>query len=285
MKKTLTIENRAINGKSLYVFEGHNLAICAWAEIKRLYPRELILITLDYHTDTEPAFKRYANSGSLSDVPKMRSLIADRISQINLQDNQSLLQAAAELANDEQIDAAIRLNLFTAAFCLNQQNRNTRLEKERRDSESYWEVLFEEEEETILPVSSDRIFSVGEPHAVGWTGGFHDDHWDNAFADQAIETVMLRQLLKRANVMAATIDVDDICSRPYVLDIDLDYFRTKNSLTPKDPSAFHDLVQRARAITIATEPSFVMKLKLDGEVTAEFALGKVIEQIKSALAI
>jgi len=60
--------------------------------------------------------------------------------------------------------------------------------------------------------------------------------------------------------MAASAEIEDIKSIPYVLDIDLDYFRTIKSLTPDDPSAFHDLIRRAVAITIATEPDYVHDL-------------------------
>ena len=34
-------------------------------------------------------------------------------------DDESIRQAVAELRNDEQIDAAIRLGLFSFAFCIN----------------------------------------------------------------------------------------------------------------------------------------------------------------------
>ena len=276
---TDTVRRRVIGGKRVYIFERHNFALCAWAEIKRSHSPELALITLDYHTDTQPAFKRFANDGNRS---KMESRIAERIFQIDARDNQSVFEAAVDLANDEQIDAAMRLKLFNAAFCFNQQNKTTPSIAGNHNTEPDWLSLVDCDCTEDLVVS-DRIFEVGESYAIGWTGSVHDGAWDRAFADQAIESVMLRQLVTRANLMAATIGIADICDQPYVLDIDLDYFRTMDSLTPKDPSAFHELVKKARAITIATEPSFVTKLRLEDELTADFALARVTEQINLAL--
>jgi arginase family enzyme len=49
------MEKREINGKWVYIFDSHNIALEAWAELKANH-HELNLITLDDHTDTNPAF-------------------------------------------------------------------------------------------------------------------------------------------------------------------------------------------------------------------------------------
>lgn len=275
-----TVRRRVIGGKRVYIFERHNFALCAWAEIKRSHSPELALITLDYHTDTQPAFKRFANDGNRS---KMESRIAERLSQIDVRDNQSVFEAAVDLANDEQIDAAMRLKLFNAAFCFNQQNKTTPSIAGNHNTKPDWLSLIDWDSPEDLVVS-DRIFEVGEAYAIGWTGSVRDGAWDRPFADQAIESVMLKQLISRANSLAGSMDIPDLREQAFVLDIDLDYFRTMDSLAPKDPSAFHELIRRAKAITIATEPSFVKTLGLEDKLTADFALARVTEHIDSALA-
>jgi hypothetical protein len=266
------VQKRVIRGKSVYIFESHNFALSAWAEIKGSHPTKMILITLDYHTDTEPAFKRHTNDGR----PKLESRWAERISQIDLRDEQSVFKAATDLFKDEQIDAAIRLNLFSAAFCFNEQGRNTTSSEEDHDIEPDWGCLPEDECPNPI-VLSDGIFVISEAHASRWVGR------ERAFADQAIEADMLGRLIARANHLAGSISVGDIREQPFVLDIDLDYFMTADSLAPKDPAVFHRLIKAAKAITIATEPAYVCKLS-DKELTAEYVLEKMVEHINRALA-
>jgi hypothetical protein len=93
----------------------------------------------------------------------------------------------------------------------------------------------------------------------------------------------LDQVVSKANSMAVSAEIEDIKSIPYILDIDLDYFGTIKSLTPDDPSAFHDLIRRAVAITIATEPNYVHDLSLNHELTSEYALQQIIGHIDNAM--
>ena len=93
---------------------------------------------------------------------------------------------------------------------------------------------------------------------------------------------MLNRLLNRANDMARCAGISDILAEPYVLDIDLDYFATKDALSPGDATTFHRLIANAIAITIATEPSFVSSLRLDGLLTSEYALSRVLEHVESS---
>ena len=71
---------------------------------------------------------------------------------------------------------------------------------------------------------------------------------------------------------------------PYVLDIDLDYFKGERSVTPDDPAVFLDLIRGSAAITICRERDWVRILNLDyGKLQYEFFLNKVLEMIRTAL--
>ena len=117
------MDREDISGKSVYIFESHNVAFEAWVEIKRSHPRDLILITLDHHTDTLLAFQR---STFVPNREQQLSIIAERVAQIDLQNDEHVKQAVADLRNDEQIDAAVQAGIFRYAFCFNNQHTNTR---------------------------------------------------------------------------------------------------------------------------------------------------------------
>ena len=73
-----------------------------------------------------------------------------------------------------------------------------------------------------------------------------------------------------------------LLAAPYILDIDLDYFNTFASTTPSDKSALQELAKGASLITIATEPGHVRACSLDGGLTSELLLPKVVELLASA---
>lgn len=50
------LEKREIRGRTIYIFESHNVAFAAWADIKANHDKGLILLTLDHHTDITEAF-------------------------------------------------------------------------------------------------------------------------------------------------------------------------------------------------------------------------------------
>lgn len=51
--------------------------------------------------------------------------------------------------------------------------------------------------------------------------------------------------------------------RPYILDIDLDYFKGEASVNPADPSLFLKLIRDAAAVTVCRERDWVRLLNLD----------------------
>jgi hypothetical protein len=240
----------------------------------------------------------------------------------------------AELHNDEQIDAAIKLGIFSFAFCFNNQISTPSIEQEdlralkdirylesqtnpssieREDpakelcllldlnrnqlpvlSDGEREALFHGLGNIVDPeaprltyrIPEDGIFEIS---AVGCEERSHGDdcHRDDCCrlqADQAIESIMLDRLIQNANSMAQSVNIDSIVQSPYVLDLDLDYFRTVKSLFPDDSVVFYRLIRNAVGITIATEPNYVKLTRLDEDLTSECALKKIVGHIVKALA-
>ena len=72
--------------------------------------------------------------------------------------------------------------------------------------------------------------------------------------------------------------------RPFILDIDLDTFNTQRAVAPDDATVFHDVVRRAVGVTIAREPSCVVKCEIEGEnFSADWLQARVLEHIKLAM--
>ena len=64
----------------------------------------------------------------------------------------------------------------------------------------------------------------------------------------------------------------------YILDIDLDFFRTAKYINPNKKEVFYHLIRQAKIITIATEPDYIEK-----GITADYLLSKILYHIEEAM--
>lgn len=84
--------------------------------------------------------------------------------------------------------------------------------------------------------------------------------------------------------MGSTSGLGTINNNKYILDIDLDYFQTKKSITPSTTAVFYKLIRNSIAITIARECSCVESCRLEGEtIDCNYLLEKLLEHIKKAM--
>jgi hypothetical protein len=285
------MERREIGGKSVYIFEPHNVAFAAWAEIRAHHDSDLILISLDHHTDTANAFRKsdFVHDGRgriTEDIIEAR--IQGRISQVDWRDSSSVDKAVSELRNDEQIDAAIRVGLFSFAFCINHHDETRSIEVKQWLEDRGWQRpgMKCPEPPFTYEVPNNRAFEIrGTCDVLGCEKKPHNDDCYKYASENAIESAMLKRLIETANNMARFAGIEDITKIPYVLDIDLDYFKSIKSLSPDDASVFHGLIRNAVAITIATEPDYVHDLRLDDELTSEYALEQVYQHITQAMSV
>jgi hypothetical protein len=276
------MDRRLLYGKPVYIFEEHNVGLAAWADVKANHNTPLILLTLDHHTDVHEAFISWAFQENDRHLDNVEPIIEERLSRVNLVDPESLKIAVNDLRNDEQIDAALRLGIFYLAFCFNNQHHNTRSIAEQEFIDSWEPGAIPPEPPFFYDVPKRRIFEIGEICAIGCERMPHNDDCVEPAANQAIESVMLQRLIDTANSIALSADIADVTKVPYVLDIDLDYFRTKAAVLPKDPKVFHQLIRDAVAITIATEPEFVRMERID-DTTSGYALENILQHIDQAL--
>lgn len=172
------------------------------------------MLTLDHHTDTHEAFVKFAYHKNAKSMVGIEPIMAKRLAEVEWRDHQSVRAAVNDLNNDEQIDAALQLGLFSYAFCFNNEHKNA--------------------------IPGDTALAIDR---VYWIGEECEDGFEELHAGQVLESELLAKLISRANNMAASVGIEDITKVPCVLDIDLDYFKTKNSISPADASLIHKLIK------------------------------------------
>ncbi len=218
---------RTINGKRVYTREMHHNVLEAWAAEARGLP----LISFDYHTDTLPAFneeltRRFKKQhGRPPEKHERDEISATEHARVDWRDLRALKDAVTHLSHDEHIDAAVRAGIISDVTIV--------LGCYTPGSSPPWA----------------RVLIPPCPHSHETT---HDDACTRAFVDAALEDSTLAPLFP-------ALPAD------YILDVDLDYFRSAKAIAPDRATVFHRLIRGARIITVAEEPGCVGMLRLKGE--------------------
>ncbi|WP_217533030.1 UPF0489 family protein [Vibrio metschnikovii] len=275
------ISCREFFGKKVYIFEDHATAYYVWAKLSAAANVKPYLITLDHHTDTLPAFTRAAYDKFSNDWEKVRAYEIQLLNQINISDEQSIIEATDSLRHDEHIDAAIKSGVISHSFSLQLSDSSGTSSNEVKAymeidciERLYSDVKYPEEPYTYsLP--ENKMFIVPPYKSItdqdllnNKNSVLEDFYLEKQF--RIIDSVMLSLGTNRKD-------------KPYILDIDLDYFQTVQSVYPTKPNLFYELVRGAEYITIAKESVCVDMLKVDGEdIDSEFLLEKILGQINCA---
>jgi hypothetical protein len=243
-----------IAGKSVFVFERHSDAIIPWAEARRQSETPLILVTFDKHTDTLAPFLRwgYRKAERLRDFDSQDIFMEERLQALDFRSEECVSQAAEDLWHDEHIRAAMGAEIL---------------------QESYVIALNSVSKEQRIP----NIHYLPSMCHYGCSKVPHDDDCDRAHSDLVIDDRHLLPLFREIDEFRVMLDG----SEPIILDIDLDYFRTANSLCPSSTAVLESLLGRAVCITIAKESTYVEDGRLDDEVTSEWALKTFIPMLKT----
>lgn len=249
----------------------------------------LSLLTLDYHTDVVLAFRRYA-CDALDDMdPDMiEGLIRQLVADIDYTKHDTVSRAVARLYHDEHIDAAIRSDIVNIAFVVSYHSTGNRSKEEREYWDDWPMTLIENRKEPTRPFTYDipgnRVFEIRSGCYVGCEKICHDDECIRLHSDQAIETCYLKEKMAIINEFCDSVGLKEIIEQEFILDIDLDYFRTARAIEPADSAEFYKLIRQAVAITIAIEPACVEARKLSGEdITADYLLSRLEHHIAEAL--
>lgn len=230
--------------KEVFICENHNEVLPFWSKFKKYKP---YLISFDHHTDLHCAFQGKINGIGSKYKPETQDEFLKIQQELLLQLEENNFSNISELKNDEHIDAAIKLEFFEKALIYS--------------FDSYWN-------------RKDRV----------WTIDFEEDYQNQKIIvnsicvkenDNLIETSKLEPCF---NIFDEYID-KDLWQNNYILDIDLDFFKTKKSIAPQDGSFFKSLIDNALGISIAKESRFVDYVKQDEDLSADYLLEKLLKFI------
>jgi hypothetical protein len=240
------ITSRPLRGRPTSIFENHATAILPWAELKKDIKEDLYLITLDHHTDTNPSYLRSLFQQVGRNLPLMEELRKERVDSINISSSESMLKALDGLYHDEHIDLSIRCGIFKRAFVIQHSHHSLLPEWEKQSM-------------TVFPTECDLSVTSNDDR---------DRYFDRALEDDFL-TRQLHQLPLAFSLK----------KHPYILDIDLDYFKTKKSLIPVQSECIKHLIDQASAITIAKESEWVQRLFCDDMINTDDMIDILYRQL------
>lgn len=286
-------EHIVIKGKSIYVVDDHHKALAAWALVRRSMAHAPNLITLDHHTDTHEAFLGHSHweayEGRTNDQESCRLGL---VALIDWRDNQSVINAIANLKHDEHIDAATSSGTLDNAFCIQLSDSGATQSVEQVAFEmsmaESWQkppsLAAPRRPMTYLPAES-RVYAIPFDCFIGCKAKSHDAACYVKLSNEFIESKYLDDQLARGAEISTCIGIADPEAVPYILDIDLDAFHTRQAISPQDPSTFYRLVKNAVAVTIATEAECVEIewLDADDQMSATDLLNELLVHLDNAI--
>lgn len=219
------LQTYSINNKHVHVVDEHNFVLPLWANFSISNNKQYSLVTLDFHTDTKPAFNRYAclqKKGEMFNV--WNEFRKSYIKDINQKDINTVIEATKNLANDEHIYAALDLGYILDAHVIHVDDNNYQ--------DHYIFYYLTKNFFDLIP----KELCVA-PYGRKYEGLV--EYRLNRLEDAYINDTKFR-----------------IPTNPFILDIDLDYFPTRESLNPIKREYIKELVSKAQLITVARESSY-----------------------------
>lgn len=219
------------------------------------------------------------------------ALAKELVKRIDWQNDQSLLWAIEHLRHDEHVDAATLSGILNYAFCilLSDSGGNPSIEKQAYDADrqARWRqppTLPPPRRPMTYEDPANHIFVISHDCAIGCIRMPHNDDCVVEHGNMIIESIYLDDQLARGAEMSRCVGIAHLAAQPYILDIDLDAFHSRQAIEPADRTTFYRLIRNAVAITVATGAECVDELKFDGEaIDADFLLARLVEHIKAAI--
>ncbi len=283
--KSLHYTEMVANDVPVYIVEDHSVALKAWAVTREKFDQPLVLLTLDKHTDTHPALVKHAYSKSQESGRDRTQIIKELLGATHWNDLESINSLLPCVRNDEHIATAIDLGILEAAFVLsfNETNPTASIEYDALFSAPMAYLFHKKDELPPRPHNYKRPFDgvFYLPNNCELNCGIHSHACERRLCDAAIETWLLSDRISFADEMIRSIGHQNFYDSPYILDLDMDYFRTEKASQPDDAAEFLKLARGAVAISIATEPLYVESERLDSTVTAEANLEAILKLLEA----
>ena len=274
------LTRQSIRGKSVVSFESHHYALLPWSEWRQDLDAAPRLLSIDYHTDKHEPFLRWTfkewthQTGDRVGMPsdnELAALRSKRLSMVSPGDRASVAAAVLDLCHDEHIKTALQTDVLDVAFLISHEDQDKLLSDQQIALDQEWEkqddivqlMRIAEKPSAQAPftytLSASRLVILEDDTPQP------DESAYRQWRDSVIDGPFLQRRLDLIDDICRTAGLDPLFSRPFILDIDLDAFNTRQAIAPQDPSVFYELIRRAYAISIAQEPGCVEACQIEGE--------------------
>jgi len=275
-----------IGKKELYIFKSHHYALLPWAIIRSELNVAPTLLSFDYHTDTHTPFLdytsrkifgEYCNNTSEEKVIERDNLVEVLIKNIDYQNQDTIIEAIKYLKHDEHILTAIESGILSIAFIVSYNNRSDYpLSHKEKDKIAHCHeiMLYHIEHDKPHPKELyKRPFNYPEskyyipdiyPAYIDFGIEDGDELWE-LLHKVSLEDIFIEDKLRVCSEMSSNSFDNLLPISPYVLDIDLDYFTTIESIHPNSKEYISKIISNAVAITIAEESDCVEMLRRNKE--------------------
>lgn len=114
----------SINGKAVWIVDDHQYALLIWTELFKNSQVTPMLVSIDYHPDTNPPFWLYAYQKAIAIDSDRETELVEKfqkkmMASIDPNDLETLQAVMAQMRNDEQINTALELGVISDYHMIN----------------------------------------------------------------------------------------------------------------------------------------------------------------------
>lgn len=217
-----------VKGKEVFIVDYHQYVLPIWAYYSLANRQPYTLVTFDYHTDTRQAFNLYAHKKT-KEMYQFRRTEEFRnkfLKSVDSTSINSIISATKLLANDEFIRAAMEFGYIIRPQLITVEQTHNDYDIDYYITENFFNLAPQE----IKPNPYEGVYKSLLAYRL------------NRLEDSYITDTKF--LLPKDS---------------FILDFDLDYFPTRESLHPYEKGIVQELIQKAQFITIAREKEYLKK--------------------------
>lgn len=247
----------SFNDKLVYVVDEHHYTLPIWANYSKSNKSSYSLVTLDYHPDTIRGFNDYSFDIVLKrnpyncDYDEVEQICVDEIEKLKNSSIDTLIKSLKHLSNDEHIRTAYDLGYLNEYHVINCLDTDFEPGSYYYKNEKCYDIC--------IPTIKTGICNCKCPDSLfKYNMNRLEDYYFN--------------------------DMEfSIPDKPFILDFDLDYFPTRESMNPQNRNVIMTLIRKAELITVAREKHYFHECKKQKGFTVEEAEVLLIEFIRSTL--